>query len=454
MSAAEEEPVPRVLTELPGPRSREVLARGESVFYKGLSDEFAPLVIESKSGYTVTDIDGNVFVDLASASASVPLGACRGDLIEPAVEAIRRYGNEDSHALASPGMFDLAERLVALAPGDISKVDIALNGTEAIETAVRLMRRATGCPVIIGFHGGYHGESTVTATLGAETHEISAGERALVPGFTHVPYPNPYRSPFRNPRPGGSGDSTVDYIRDELLFHVLDPALVAGVVIEPVLGSGGCIAPPDAFWTALTELCREHDWLLCVDEVKTGMGRSGTMLAVERWGVEPDLICMGKALGGGVMPIGAVLGTERVLGEVDDISTGSTWSWLPGSVAAALATLEAYEREDVLGNVAALERVGAEVLGELAARHERIGEVRTIGCFQAIEFVRDPETKERDPELQDAVAAEALRRGILSDSSTASLNLQPSLLMPPGALADALAIVAAALDDVIAGWDS
>ena len=174
------------------------------------------------------------------------------------------------------------------------------------------------------------------------------------------------------------------------------------------------------------------------------------MLAVERWGVEPDLICMGKALGGGVMPIGALLGTERALGEVGDLSTGSTWSWLPGSVAAALATLDAYEREDVLGNVAALEALAAERLGALAARHERIGEVRAIGCFLAIEFVRDPETKERDLGLQDAVAAEILRRGILSDSSTTSLNLQPSLLMPPEALDVALGIVAAGVDDVIA----
>ena len=289
------------------------------------------------------------------------------------------------------------------------------------------MRRVTGRPLVLAFHGSYHGESTATATLGAEIHEISAGDRALGMGFVHVPYPNPYRTPFASPRPGGSGDSTVDYIRDELLFHLVDPGLVAGVVIEPVLGSGGCIAPPDAFWPALTRLCDEHGWLLCADEVKTGMGRSGRMLAVDRWDVEPDLICMGKALGGGVMPIGAVLGSDRVLGEVDDLSTGSTWSWLPGSVAAALATLDAYEREDVLGNVMALESLATERLGALGDRYEGIGDVRAIGCFLALEFVRDPRSKERDPATQDAVAAAALRRGVLADSSTTSLNLQPSL---------------------------
>ena len=441
---------PQIVTELPGPRSRELLERGSRSLYAGLAGDLAPLVIARKDGHTVTDVDGNVFVDLASASASVPLGAGRADLIDPAVEAIRRIGNEDSHALACEGMFELAERLVALAPGSISRVDIALNGTEAVETAIRLMRRATGRPLILAFHGGYHGESVATATLGAEISAISAGDRALAPGFVHAPYPNPYRTPFAPPRPGGSGDATVDFIRDELLFHLVDPGLIAGVIIEPILGSGGCIAPSDAFWRALTELCAEHGWLLCADEVKSGFGRGGTMLAVERWGVEPDLICLGKAMGGGAMPIGAVLGSEAVLGEVDDLSTGSTWAWLPGSVAAALATLDAYEREDVLGNVIALEQVGAESLGLLAGRHKRIGEVRTVGCFQAIEFVRDPMTRERDPELTEAAGAEALRRGVLADASTTSLNLQPSLLMPPAELEAALAIVAGAVDDLLA----
>ncbi len=273
------------------------------------------------------------------------------------------------------------------------------------------MRRATGRPVIIGFHGSYHGESTLTAALGAEAAEISRGLRGLVGGFAHAPYPHAYRSPLRDPRPGGTGDATVDYLRDQLLFHELDPSEVAGVIIEPVLGSGGCVAPPDGFWPALVDLCREHGWLLCVDEVKSGIGRAGELFAVNRWGVEPDLICLGKALGGGAMPIGALLGTERALGGFDDVPTGSTWAWLPASCAAALETLAIFEREPVLDNVRELERVGAARLAELEGRFDAIGDVRAIGCFMAIEFVTDRETKERDPELQDAVAAEALRPG-------------------------------------------
>lgn len=173
------------------------------------------------------------------------------------------------------------------------------------------------------------------------------------------------------------------------------------------------------------------------------------MFALERWGVEPDLLCIGKAMGGGVMPIGAVLGTERAMGGYEDLSTGSTWSWLPGSVAATLATLDNYEREDVLGNVAALERSAQASLDEIERRFDAVGDVRAVGCFLAIEFVSDRESKQRDPELQDAVANEMLRRGVLADSSTTSLNLQPSLLMSVDRLELAMAIVADSIAAVV-----
>jgi 4-aminobutyrate aminotransferase-like enzyme len=441
---------PSITVDPPGPGSRNILARIEAGAYPGLSRGLTPLALAEKRAWTVTDVDGNVYLDLASASASVPLGAGRPELLGPVTEALGRLGNEDSHALVSELTARFGERLLEVTPASLTRYDIALNGTEAIEIAIKLMRRSSGRPVIVGFHGSYHGESTLTAALGAEAAEISRGLRGLVPGFVHVPYPNPYRSPLRDPRPGGSGDATVDYLRDHVLFHALDPSEVAGVMIEPVLGSGGCIAPPDSFWPALTELCDEHGWLLCADEVKTGMGRSGHLFAVERWGVEPDLMCLGKALGGGAMPIGAVLGSERALGGFDDVPTGSTWAWLPAACAAALATLEIFEREPVLENVAALERLATRRLDALRGRWDRIGDVRATGCFMAIEFVRDRETRERDPGLQETVAAEALRRGVIADSSTTSLNLQPSLVMPVEALDRAFDAVEQAIDAALA----
>ena len=441
---------PSIAADPPGPRSREVLERLGSTAYAGLTSGLMPFAAAGKEGWTVTDVDGNVFLDCISASASVPLGAGRREILEPAIAAVERFGNEDSHSFVTELTAELGDRLLEVTPKSLTRFDIALNGTEAVEIAVKMMRRATGRPVILAFHGSYHGESTTTAALGAEAAEISSGLRGLVPGFVHVPYPHEYRSPFKAPRPGGSGDSTIDFIRDHILFHALDPADVAGVMIEPVLGSGGCVAPPDSFWPALSALCHEHDWLLCADEVKSGMGRTGHLFAVERWGVEPDLMCLGKALGGGVMPIGGLLATERVLGEIDDVPTGSTWAWLPGGCAAAIATLDLFASEPVLQNVAELEAVARRRLGELRDRHPEVGDVRAEGCLQAIEFVKDRETANLDLELQNAVGAEMVRRGVLADPSSTSLNIQPSLVMPPAQLDKAYDIVAAAVEASLA----
>lgn len=438
--------LPPLPAAVPGPRSAELLEGYRTVFYPGLVGDGYPFVASTKSGWTVTDVDGNVFVDLVSASASVPLGAGRDELVRPVAEQLLHFGNEDSHSVFHEGMLPLATRLLELAPASLTRVDISLNGTESVETAVRVMRRATGRPVIIGFLGGYHGETTTTASLGAEQHEIGRGLRGLAGGFVHIPYPNSYRSPFREPRPGGTGDPTVDFLVDHVLFHLVDPGEVAGVLIEPVLGSGGVVVPPDTFWPALTEVCRRHDWLFCLDEVKTGFGRTGEMFAADLWGLEPDLMCLGKAMGGGVMPIGALLGNERALGGFSDLSTGSTWSWLPAACAASLAFLDLIEREDMLGNVRALHDVAVSILGPLTERIAEVGDVRVQGGFAAIEFVRDPNTKERGQELQDAVAAGCLRRGVLVVSSTTSLNIQPSLAMPPDAYAEALGRVLDAVE--------
>jgi 4-aminobutyrate aminotransferase-like enzyme len=438
------EDVPRIVATPPGPKAREILARQERVLYPGLTHGLGPFVINRKSGWEIEDVDGNVYLDFISAMASVPLGSARPDVLEPVIAALRRFGNEDTHYYSNEYVLPLAEQLLRVAPAGMARVDIALNGTEAVETAIRFMRRATGRPIVIGFMGGYHGETGTAGATGAETSDLSFGYRALMPGFAHVPYPNPYRTPF-TARPGGTGDGTVDYIRDHLLHHAIDPREVAGVVIEPVLGSGGCVAPPDMFWTALVDLCREFDFLLCVDEVKTGFGRTGHLFAVERWGVLPDLMALGKSMGGGVMPIGAVLGTERAMG-FDDVSTGSTWSWLPAACVAALETLRVFREEPILEHVRTLEAAARSGLEPLAEKYPCIGDIRVTGCFIAIEFVTDRVTKERDLDLMERVARACIRRGLLTDASTTSLNLQPSLVTPIDVLERGIAIV----DDAIA----
>jgi 4-aminobutyrate aminotransferase-like enzyme len=430
-----------MVVDPPGPRSRAILARAARVLYPGLARHQAPFVTARKSGYLIEDVDGNVYLDFLSGMASVPFGAGVPEIIEPAVDALRTFGNEDGHYFATSAMVELAEMLLGVAPAGLTRVDIALNGTEAVEIAVRFMRRATGRPMSLSFMGGYHGESGTTASLGAEAADIARGVRHLNSGIVHVPYPNPYRTPFSAPRAGGSGDSTVDYIRDFVLFHVVDPADVAGILIEPMLGSGGVISPPAGFWPALKDLASEHGFLLCLDEVKTGFGRTGEFFAAQRFGIVPDLMALGKAMGGGAMPIGAVLGTERAMGSFDDVSTGSTWSWLPAACAAARATISVMREDGRIDHVRRLEAVAREELEPLKDRIPAVGDIRVLGCFIGIELVLDRQTKERDGELQAALARECVRRGVLGDPSTTSFNLQPSLVMPEAALRAGLRIV-------------
>jgi 4-aminobutyrate aminotransferase-like enzyme len=433
--------VPDVRVPPPGPRSREILKRQRRVLYPGLDHESNPFVARRKVDYAIEDVDGNVYLDMSSGWGSTPLGACPPEVLEATVGALSRYGVEDSHHLTSEPVLALAEKLVSIAPEGLTRVDIALSGTEAVEIALRLMRRATGRPLILGFFGQYHGETLGAAALGAELAGIGRGVREITPGFVHAPYPNPYRSPFADPRPGGTGDATVDYIRDYLLFHAVDPSDVAGVVIEPIAGEGGVLIPPDAFWPALVDLCREHGWLLCADEVESGFGRTGKLFSVEHWDVHPDLMCLAKAFSGGVMPIAAVLGTEEVMGSFDDTETGSTWSWLPAACAGALRAIEVFERDRVLDNVLRLEEVAHRTLGGLPSRFEVVGDVRIKGTYIAIEFVKDRATKERAPEFQHLVEQECVRRGLVVITHNAALRVLPSLTMPPEVFEQGMAII-------------
>jgi len=441
-------PIPDVKVEPPGPRSRELLDRLSRVAYPGHDYSSNPFVVARKNGDVIEDVDGNLYLDMSSAWGSTPLGAADPTVTAAAVDALPRFGVEDSHHLASTPMLPLAEKLVEMAPAGLSRVDIALSGTEAVEIAMKLMRHATGRQLILGFFSQYHGESPGVAALGAELADIGRRIREITPGFAHVPYPNSFRNPFGPPRPGGTGDATVDYIRDYLLFHAVDASDVAGVVIEPIVGEGGVLIPPDSFWPALQELCDEHGWMLCVDEVESGFGRTGAMFAIEHWDIRPDLMCLAKAFSGGALPIAAVLGTEEIMGTFADVETGSTWSWLPAACASALAGIEVFERDDVLDNVKKLEETAIEVLEPLVDRFEVVGDVRIKGTYIAVEFVKDKSTKERNPQFQEAVEHECVRRGLVVITHNASLRVLPSLTMDAALFRRGMEIIADAIEAV------
>ena len=424
---------PRVETSLPGPRSAAFMARNDAVMYGPYRDhQTIPLYIDHKTDWLIADVDGNTFVDHVSGWGSNPLGAMPEPALDRAIEAMRRYGFEITDYVRSPPPIELAERLVELAPASITRAATGITGTEAVEGAVKLAREATGRPMILGFLGQYHGEATyLTAAGSTDLSEVTSNSAQYVSGLVFAPYPNQFRAPFHK-GPGPYDDTIyVDYLEEVLLRHQVDPEQVAGVLIEPVLGEGGIVIPSADFWKRLDALCQRYGWVMIADEVQTGFGRTGTMFAVERWDLEPELILLAKGFAGGVMPIGGTLGSERVMANATN-HVGSTFGWPPAASVAALENINAILRNDVLANVQEMERVAYEVLGPLVDRFEQVGDVRAAGGLIGVEFVTDMQTIAPAPKFQLAVHHAALRRGVLGITQEGKwvYRLQPALNQP------------------------
>jgi 4-aminobutyrate aminotransferase-like enzyme len=443
---------PKVSTELPGPRSREIFDRQAEVFYHQMHlGPSCPLIVDFKSADELLhDVDGNTFANHLSAWGAAPYGSFPPEVRAATIEAWDRYGMEISCFVQSEPVVELAERLVALAPGAITRVAPTVTGTEAVEGAIKIARERTGRPMILAFLGQYHGESTyLTASTSTELPSISTGNAAYAPGLVFAPYPSTYRAPFAS-GPGPHDDTVViDYIEQWLLRHQVEPSQIAGVLIEPIAGELGVYAPSQAFWDGLNRLCREHDWLLICDEIQSGLGRSGPVWAGDLWGLEPDLLLTGKGLAAGGQAMAAILGTDDLLAETHVYTTG-TYVWEPAAVAGALAGLDLLEPAMI--NVKELDRIGHEVLTPLIERHEQIGDVRQYGAWAAVEFVKDKTSQEPNCAAQSSFHDAVLRRGVLGISAPEKwvYRMQPALTMDPQLFRWSCELVVAAVDEVLA----
>jgi 4-aminobutyrate aminotransferase-like enzyme len=444
---------PQVRTELPGPRSAEAFARADAALVVSLTDhDEVPFVEAGKNGSLIEDLDGNTFADHVSAWGSTPLGATHPKVQAAVTEAQQRYGMEISDYVPTAPALALAERLVEIAPPPLTRVAYQISGTLAVESGVKLARETTGRPMILTFYGQYHGESTyLTAGASSDLSEVTTQNAQYVAGLVFAPYPNAFRAPF-HAGPGPYDDAMyLDYLEDWVLVHQVEPEQIAGVLIEPVLGEGGILVPSQAFWDRLQALCRKWGWMLILDEVQTGMGRCGTMFCAQRWGIEPDILLLGKGFAGGGQPIAALMGTERTMGATD-LHFGGTFAWTPAAAAGALASIDAIVEENVLANVAEIERIVLAELGPLVDRVEQVGDVRAAGALIGVEFVQDKESIRPAIAFHRAVHQAALRRGVLGITQWGKwvYRMQPALTMPPElfgwscrALADAIEEVAA-----------
>ncbi len=419
---------PRLVTEIPGPRARRHVEYDHAWTSPSLPRAY-PLVPVRGEGATITDIDGNVFLDFAAGIAVNSTGHSHPRI----VEAIREQAGELLHYSASdfylPIDAQACEAIAATAPmPGPRRVYLGNSGTEVVEAAIKLARRATGRTAVVSFLGGFHGRTYGALSLTASKAKYHAGFGPLLPGIHHAPY------------------GRVEDLRwfDEVLFaRVVPPDEVAAIVVEPIQGEGGYVVPEDGFLPGLRRICDEHGILLVADEIQSGAGRTGRMWAVEHWDVEPDILLAAKGIASG-MPIGALVARASLLESWGPGAHGSTFGGNPVSCAATLATLELL-RDGLVDNAA--ER-GAQALSELerlARRHEGlIRAVRGKGLMLGIEF--------DTPEHAEEVQWECFQLGLLVlECGRSTVRLSPPLVVSEEEVAAGLRVLGQALATVTSG---
>jgi 4-aminobutyrate aminotransferase-like enzyme len=304
------------------------------------------------------------------------------------------------------------------------------------------MRRASGRPIVLTFYGQYFGLSYTGQAVGTLNAEMRSDVMPFMSGYVFAPYPNAYRSPLASRTGGGAGRATIEYIEDVILTHEVAPNLVAGVIVEPVIGEGGILVPPDDFLPGLRELCDKYGWYLCIDEVLSGFGRCGKMWAYEHWPVEPDLLVIGKGLSGGSMPIAAVAARGDIT-ERADAYVASTYSGHPAACMAGIKTLEILQRDRLFEHATALGEKALARLRGLQSKYPVIGDVRGKGLWIAVEFVKDRATKEKDYTFAAEVNRLCLENGLylVADSISCYVRIQPPVNIPASLFEQGLEIL-------------
>jgi 4-aminobutyrate aminotransferase/(S)-3-amino-2-methylpropionate transaminase len=379
----------KVVTEIPGPRSREWWERRAAAIPRGVAT-MHPIVTARASGAIIEDVDGNRLIDFSTGIATLNVGHTAPEVVAAAQAQLERETHTCFHVTGNEPYIELAERLNALAPGDAPKKTMFVNsGAEAVDNAVKIARYATGRTAIIAFDHAFHGRTLLAMSLTAKVMPYKQGMGPFAPEIYRLPFAYPYRWPSG---PERAAEEALAYATDEMHKHIGEEN-IAAVIVEPIQGEGGFIVPAPGFLAGLAEFCADHGILFIADEIQSGMGRAGRWFAIEDEGVVPDLVTCAKSLGGG-LPISAVTGRADVIDSVHVGGLGGTYGGNPVAAAAALAVLDQIERDGLLERSRTLgERMRARLI-EMQGRHAAIGDVRGRGMMNAVELVADRDTKE------------------------------------------------------------
>ncbi|NOZ23353.1 MAG: aspartate aminotransferase family protein [Planctomycetes bacterium] len=434
--------LPRLVTkDIPGPKSTAMHQRASAIM-KGYSSQVKlfPVCFEKGEGVTLTDVDGNVYLDFSSGIYVTNLGHCHPKVSE----AVAKYAKTlmNCHDFTTQVKTELLEKLVDVLPGDLGAVQLYDSGTTAVEAGIRLCRAATGRHEFLSCFRDFHGKTGHAVSL-ARMKPSYGPTRA--PGFYMVPRPDPYRPHFTH------ADGTIDtdaYLKlyDEFLAEATT-GQVAAVVLEPIQGWAGSIFPPDDFFPKLRTWCDERNILLFADEVLTGVGRTGTWLAMEHWDVVPDVVTLGKGLGNG-FPVTAMVARESFGEAVESISASTSYGGNPMACAAALASIEVIEEEKLLENAKCLEVLFRKRLDRMKAEHPIVGDVRVLGCLMGVELVRDRETQEPFEEAGKLVYQRAFQKGLAWVPAGHILRMSPPIIMDEATAAKCMDIIDESIGEV------
>jgi 4-aminobutyrate aminotransferase len=400
---------PHLKTALPGPKAKALIERDGKVVSPSYTRDY-PFVIARGEGATVEDVDGNVFLDCAAGIAVNSTGHSHPTVVAAIVDQAQKFLHMSGTDFYYEPQVRLGEELADTAPmsGQV-RTFYANSGTEANEAAIKLARYHTKRYGILGFLGSFHGRTMGSLSLTSSRAIQRRGFGPMQGGTFHAPYANCYRCPV-GLTPDRCGAECLEFLEEQILVHLISPDDVAAVLVEPIQGEGGYVVPAKAFHERLRALTKQHGMLLMVDEVQSGMGRTGKMWAIEHFGVEPDVVTAAKGIASG-LPLGVTIAKADVMAWPPG-AHASTFGGNPVSCAAAIATIGLL-RESLVKNAA---EVGEHLLAGLRAlkdKHPIIGDVRGKGLMVGVELVRDRVTKERATTERNAVVDEAFHRGML-----------------------------------------
>jgi 4-aminobutyrate aminotransferase len=427
MQATMETTLPQIKTALPGPKAKEALARDAKFISPSYTRSY-PLVARRGYGAMIEDVDGNVFLDFNAGVAVCALGHGHPEIAEVISKQAREFVHISGTDYYYPHQTELAEKLVQVTPGDFEKkVHYSNSGAEAMEGALKAAIYSTGRDKLIAFRGAFHGRTfgTLSLTASRAAQRRGFGPQAL--DVTHVPYANPIRFPLERRDGESVGRRVARYIEQTIFKTTVAPEDCAAIIVEPVQGEGGYVVPDSDFMPELRRICDEHGIVLIVDEVQSGMGRTGKLWAIEHFGVVPDIMCMAKAIGGG-LPLGVTLAREDLM-RWHVGAHASTFGGNPVAIAAAMKTFEILER-GVMKNAAEMGVYMMDRLRELKDKHRPIVDVRGLGLMIGVEFARDANAVEPWPELRDKIVVECFNRGlVIQGAGESSVRFSPPLII-------------------------